>query len=108
MDSALLTEQSRKVGKVVKSAKKKIPSKLFDEEIPLSSYMKKVQQKRKRNREIINSLGLGQSKCMLTRLRRERATPKKSPKRKSPPSKKNSPTSKINRPQREKSTTEIF
>ena len=37
MDSALLTKQSRKVEEVVKSAKKKLPKKTFDEEIPLSS-----------------------------------------------------------------------
>ena len=97
MDSALLTEQSRKVGEVVKSARKNLPSKLFDKEIPLSSYMKKFQQKRNRKKEIINSLGLGQSKGMLTRLRCGSATsgkktsggtPKKLPKKKSPSSEK--------------------
>ena len=77
MDSALLTEQSRKVGEVVKSAKKKLPSKLFDEEIPSSSYMKKVQMKRKQNKEIINSLGLGQSKGIPTRLRQTSTTSRK-------------------------------
>ena len=77
MDNALLTEQSRKVGEVVKSAKKKIPKKIFDEEIPSSSYMKRVQMKRKRNKEVLNSLGLGPGKGKITRPRRTTSTSNK-------------------------------
>ena len=94
MDKELLAQTSKNIKAIVKSTKKKVRKELFDEAEPVNAYMETVQKKRKRNKDRINSLGLGKKSPRPKRGRPSlivKTPDKKTPKRKEPPAKKSNP-----------------